>query len=44
MTRRKPTSNEFAIRRDAFHHQFATDVSPAQAAVLSAEAVDAVAA
>ncbi|MEU4677769.1 alpha/beta hydrolase [Micromonospora sp. NPDC023737] len=28
--------NEFAIRPDAFHHQFAADVSPAQAAVLGA--------
>ncbi|MEV1328454.1 alpha/beta hydrolase [Micromonospora costi] len=28
--------NEFAIRPDAFHQQFAADVSPAQAAVLSA--------
>jgi pimeloyl-ACP methyl ester carboxylesterase len=28
--------NEFAIRPDAFHHQFAADVTPAQAAVMSA--------
>jgi pimeloyl-ACP methyl ester carboxylesterase len=28
--------NEFAIRPDAFHHQFAADVSPAQAAVMAA--------
>ncbi|MFG1827368.1 alpha/beta fold hydrolase [Microbispora bryophytorum] len=28
--------NEFAIRADAFHHQFAADVPPGQAAVMSA--------
>jgi pimeloyl-ACP methyl ester carboxylesterase len=28
--------NEFAIRQDAFHHQFAADVSAAEAAVLGA--------
>lgn len=28
--------NEFAIRPDAFHHQFAADLPPAQAAVMSA--------
>ena len=28
--------NEFAIQQDAFHHQFAADVAPAQAALLGA--------
>jgi pimeloyl-ACP methyl ester carboxylesterase len=27
--------NEFAIRKDAFHHQFAADVPPAQAALMA---------
>jgi pimeloyl-ACP methyl ester carboxylesterase len=28
--------NEFAIRQDVFHHQFAADVSPAEAALMGA--------
>lgn len=28
--------NDLAVRPDVFHHQFAADVSPAQAAVMSA--------